>query len=273
MLELYHHGSSVCAAKVRLVLEEKELDFEKHYIDLLRGDQFHPDYLKLNPKGVVPTLVHDSKVITESTVICEYLEWVFPDTSRLIPADPVSHAEMLYWTKFVDEELHWACGTLTFMSSHRFTIGKMGPEKVNEFLDSTPVLSLASDWKVRKRRYIEDGFDDPDAHKAILVHELTLKKMDKALQNGPYLTGEDFTLADTALIPYLNRLHKLQMLDLWCKPYPNALQWFERMRQRSSFSSAVDKYLPPSLANDLETNGRKSWPRVEAILAQVRQQN
>ena len=65
MLELYHHGSSVCAAKVRIVLEEKGLEYKKHYIDILKGEQFNPDYLKINPKGVVPTLVDDGKIVTE----------------------------------------------------------------------------------------------------------------------------------------------------------------------------------------------------------------
>ena len=68
MFKLYHHGSSVCAAKVRLVLEEKDVEYEKHYLDILKGDQFDPDYLKINPKGVVPTLIHDEEVIFESSV-------------------------------------------------------------------------------------------------------------------------------------------------------------------------------------------------------------
>ena len=52
MLELYHHGSSVCAAKVRLILAEKNLDWTGHYLDILAGEQFNPDYLKLNPKAI-----------------------------------------------------------------------------------------------------------------------------------------------------------------------------------------------------------------------------
>ena len=42
MLELYHHGSSVCAAKVRMYMHEKDLDWEGHYIDILKGEQFTP---------------------------------------------------------------------------------------------------------------------------------------------------------------------------------------------------------------------------------------
>ena len=61
MLELYHHGSSVCAAKVRIVLAEKGLQWKGHYLDILKGDQFDPEYMKLNPKAVVPTLVLEGK--------------------------------------------------------------------------------------------------------------------------------------------------------------------------------------------------------------------
>ena len=59
MIELYHHGSSVCAAKVRLVLAENGIEWKGYYVDLLEGDQFSPDYIKLNPKAVVPTLVRN----------------------------------------------------------------------------------------------------------------------------------------------------------------------------------------------------------------------
>jgi ganglioside-induced differentiation-associated protein 1 len=77
MIELYHHGSSVCAAKVRFVLAEKDVAWTGHYVDILKGDQFDPSYLKLNAKAVVPTLVHDGVVVPESSVICEYLDEVF----------------------------------------------------------------------------------------------------------------------------------------------------------------------------------------------------
>ena len=79
MLVLYHHGSSVCAAKVRFALGEKGIQWQGHYLDILRGDQFAPDYQKLNPKAVVPTLVHDGQVIVESTVINEYIDETFPN--------------------------------------------------------------------------------------------------------------------------------------------------------------------------------------------------
>ena len=56
MLDLYHNGSSVCAAKVRILLAEKNIPWTGHYLDVLAGDQFDPDYLKLDPRAVVPTM-------------------------------------------------------------------------------------------------------------------------------------------------------------------------------------------------------------------------
>ena len=69
MLEFYHNDSSVCAAKIRIVLAEKNVPWYGHYLDVLAADQFDPEYLKLNPKAVVPTIVHDGNVVIESTVI------------------------------------------------------------------------------------------------------------------------------------------------------------------------------------------------------------
>jgi glutathione S-transferase len=79
MLELYNNTNSVCAQKVRLALTEKGLQAREHMLEL-QGDQFDPAYLKLNPNGVVPTLVHDGQPITESAVI--FTTWKTPSRNR-----------------------------------------------------------------------------------------------------------------------------------------------------------------------------------------------
>ena len=68
MLELYHNINSVCAQKVRIALEEKGQQAEEHVLTL-RGDQNEPAYLKLNPSGVVPTLVHDGAPVVERKLL------------------------------------------------------------------------------------------------------------------------------------------------------------------------------------------------------------
>src|SRR5262245_45536785 len=113
MLTLYHNDMSVCAAKVRTALTEKQLDCSLIPLDLRAGDARKPDYLKLNPNAVVPTLVHDGRVIIESTVICECIddEWPAPP---LKPLASLGRARMRLWTKQLDEGLHAAGGSLSF---------------------------------------------------------------------------------------------------------------------------------------------------------------
>src|SRR5262249_37723332 len=69
---------SRCAQKVRIALAEKGQQVQDH-IMTLRGDQYEPAYLKLNPNGVVPTLVHDGVPITESALILYYIDDAFPE--------------------------------------------------------------------------------------------------------------------------------------------------------------------------------------------------
>ena len=86
MLTLYHGANSVCSVKVRMVLAEKGLSWESRHIDLPKGEHLQPDYLKINPRAVVPVLDHDGVLIRESTVICEYLDGL-DDAVRLVPSD------------------------------------------------------------------------------------------------------------------------------------------------------------------------------------------
>ena len=80
MIELYHADMSTCAQKVRMILADKGLTWESHLFNLRQLDQHQPDYLKLNPNGVVPTICHFGTVVIESTVIDEYL-----DDAYLVP--------------------------------------------------------------------------------------------------------------------------------------------------------------------------------------------
>ncbi len=62
MLKLYHNAISTCSQKVRLVIAHKGLEFDSQDVDLFGGGQHEPEYVKLNPNHVVPTLVHHGEV-------------------------------------------------------------------------------------------------------------------------------------------------------------------------------------------------------------------
>jgi glutathione S-transferase len=267
VLILYHHGSSVCAAKVRLALAEKNLPWEGRYIDILKGDQFTPEFRQINPKSLVPVLIDDGHIVTESTVINEYLEDRYPQPT-IFPRDADLRAKMRTWTKAVDEHLHPACAALTFVSSHRHTLAKLGPEKLKEFLDNTPaVSSLSPTWKEDKRRYVEQGFDAPGAPEMIRLYDHYMRRMDDDLQRGPWLIGDMFTAADIAVIPYVNRLDMLGLSGLWeGGRLPRLDDWWRRVKARPSFKPQIIDQIPESLTNDLRTYGPRSWPEVKRIV-------
>ena len=98
-LTLYDFQGSPCARRVRAVLLEKGLTWTTRIVDLTKMEQKRPEYLALNPNGVVPTLVHGERVLYESNVITEYLDDVFPHP-RLYPIDPWLRAQAKMWQAF-----------------------------------------------------------------------------------------------------------------------------------------------------------------------------
>lgn len=171
MLELYHHGSSACAAQVRFVLEEKRLEWNSHVIDIFRGEQLQPEFQALNPKAVVPVLVHDAFVIPESTIICEYVEDAFPDWP-IYPTSPRGRAQVRFCTKAVDEELHPACSAITYIVSHCHTILRNGAGTFEDFLknggsEGAAARRLKWDW-------IQQGAGAPGAEERIRLYDTYL---------------------------------------------------------------------------------------------------
>jgi glutathione S-transferase len=256
MLELYHHGTSVCAAKIRIALAEKGLAWQGHYVDILKGEQQAPDYLKLNPKGVVPTLVHDGRVIRESTLIGEYLDETFPDPP-LTPVAPVNRYEMRLWTKRLDEELHPSCAVVTYAVSHRHAVIVNGPDAVDAYVNKAP-----PERRARRRQMLERGIDDPEARAALLVYDRFLADMETALADRPWLAGDRFSLAEVGVIPYVTRLDMLRLSGLWTKSRPRLTGWFERVKARPSFQPSLYGFVPPPLLALMKERGTEAWPQV-----------
>ena len=264
MIELYHHGSSVCAAKVRFALYEKGLAWTGRYIDILKGEQFDPAYRRINPKAVVPTLVHDGQIITESTVICEYIDEVWSDPP-LKPADAVGRARMRLWTKAVDEDIHPICAEITFVSCHRHIINRLPPPKLQEFLDSTPPQSVTPSWHSRKKELVTRGLGASNIAASFRLHDRYLQKMEAALQATRWLGGGDFSLADVAVAPYVNRLDMMGMSEIWAKR-PRLSDWWERIKARPTFAPAFLEWCPADLTSDLKVFGTQTWPEIKRLL-------
>src|SRR5271156_3846998 len=157
MIELYHFGFSTCSQKVRLVLAEKRIDFVSHEVDLMRGAQHAPEYVKLNPNHVVPTLVHDGTALIESTLINEYLDEVFPD-SPMLPSDARGRHSARLWTKLLDEKIQAAIAVVTFAIGPRNLLLQQPAEVRDANINAIPDVAE----RAARRSVIERGVDAPE---------------------------------------------------------------------------------------------------------------
>lgn len=238
MLELYHGYTSVCAQKARLTLAEKGLEWKSHVLNL-NGDQLDPAYLKLNPNGVVPTLVHNGHVIVESTVIIHYLDDIFP-TLPLMPRDPLDRTRAHLFKKLMDEYIHPACIVFTFATANRGPLASLSQEQRDVELAKMPLQRQAE----YKRAGIEEGIGSPKGKEATKSFEKLIQWIQESTERGPWLAGPDYSLADIAATPYMVRLEMLKLSRMWDHK-PGVAKWWERIKTRPSYEATITKWLRP----------------------------
>lgn len=259
MLELYHGTTSVCAQKARLTLAEKGLEWKSHLM-ALNGDQLDPAYLKLNPNGVVPTLVHDGNVLVESTVIMHYLDDAFLDPP-LMPRRPLDRARAHLFKKLMDEYIHPACIVFTFATANREPLARLSQEQRDAQLAKAP-LKRQSQYK---RAGVEEGLGSPMGKEASQSFEKLLKWIQESTERGPWLAGSEYSLADIAATPYIVRLEMLKLARMW-EQKPGVARWWERIKTRPSYEAAITKWLRPQDVDRYEKL-TDPWPEVSRNLA------
>lgn len=231
---LYHAEPGSNSLKVLQAMHEKGVTFESRYVDLTAFEQHSPEYLKINPAGQVPTLVHDGRVLTESTVINEYIDEVF-DGPPLRPRDPYDLAQMRIWTKLVDEVFRPA---LSFLAWDRLIPGLARSLPAGEFeqrLAKIPLAEKREKWTLAA----EGGFSDRE--RASWKRQLaeTAERIENALDGHDWLVADRFTLADIAVFAMAVSMPKSHP-DLWnSERTPRAMTWLARMRTRPGVAAAL----------------------------------
>jgi glutathione S-transferase len=268
MLTLYDFGNSVCCQKVRITLREKRLEWQPIRVDLFKAEQYDPKYLKLNPKGLVPTLVHDGQPIAESTLICEYLDDAFPEPP-LKPAHPAERAKMRLWSKYVDEGLFEGVTELSFSAMFRERMKTM-PEKIRQ-------VRFRNIGDPRRRdRFMstyEHGVNSPYVLHAIGAYDRAFKSMEESLaEGGPWLLGARPTLADINLMPLVARLAYLGLLEVWTAQRSHVNAWWERVQQWPSFKSGLSDLITETEYAEMRTHGPKIRDAVAARLAELKRE-
>ena len=257
MLELHHNALSSCSQKVRLVLAEKGLEYASHEVDLVGGGQHDPDYVKLNPNHVVPTLVDDGAAFIESTLINEYLDERYPDVP-MRPDDAAGRHAVRLWTNKLDA-LHPSCAVITFAIGPRPMLLQQ-PEEVRE-ANIAAIPDPA--YRARRRSVIEHGVEAPEFVGALVAHLDFLDEMDARLTSGPWLAGDRFGLADAGTLPYVLRMEHLAM-DALVADRKRVADWLLRVKARDAYRVAIEAWLPEPVLAMFRNNG-------EAVAAQVRE--
>jgi glutathione S-transferase len=233
MFELYHDWDSVCSVKVRFCLEEKGVDWIDRRLDLCAYEHITPDYLKLNPNGVVPTLVHDGRPVIESSVINEYIDEVVP-APALKPADPLARAKMRAWVKFEDDALHPSIRPASYALMIKPVVASLPQQTIEQMVRLHPNRDRAANWL----KTIKEPVDSSAVAAARSKADAALDRMEGELvQNGPWLAGETFSLADIACAPMIDRMEWLMMAALWSHR-PALSDWIERIKARKAYHKA-----------------------------------
>lgn len=262
-LILYHGTRSVCSGKVRVALAEKGLAYESRVVDLYAGEQFSPWYLRLNPAGVVPTLVGDEGPITESSVIVQYVDDL-SDESPLMPFDPYAAAlARRYLLRCLD--IHAATNSLTFAVAGRFRELKKSESEREAGYARMPSPAAAA----KRRDLVDNGVNSAFVDGAVRSFAALFKDMDADLgKRGDWVLGR-FSLADIALIAYVDRLDRLGLNRFWTVAHPAVDGWLERFKQRPSYAAGIEAFNEAAGAPDAYRRefGLEAWPVIGAKLA------
>jgi glutathione S-transferase len=229
MLELYHASISTCSQKVRMVLAEKQLAWTDHRIIFGNGDHLTPEYLSLNPNGVVPTLVHDGGVVIESSVINEYLDDVFP-MHPLRPTSKLELAHMRAWRQYIDEV---PTPSIRYPSFNAYFVSRFKSLTEEGFRAEAERRPLRRDFYLKMGR---TGFPQSEVDAAVRRLRDTLERMERALEKTQWLANDMFTLADIGVMPSVVRMEDLSLEDQW-KDLPAVTDWYRRLRERPAFAT------------------------------------
>jgi glutathione S-transferase len=229
-LVLYNAPQSTCSQRVRFVLNAKGLAFEEVKLDLFAGDQLKPEYLGINPNGVVPTLLHDGEPIVDSAVIIEYLDELHPEPQPLRPAGALGLARMRSLIRFIDEvptpAVRIPSYNIAFLPHYQAMTE-------DEFLAVAESKPLRKEFLLKMGR---TGFPKEEMDSALERLARAVKRMDEtiATSGGPWMMGGQLTLADIAMMPNIVRMDDINLGYLW-EGRLNIPRWLDAIRGHAAF--------------------------------------
>jgi glutathione S-transferase len=233
-LQLYHYEPSANSMKPLLCLAEKGIPYESHYVDLHNFEQHSEAFVALNPNGQVPVLIHNGAVITESTVINEYLDEVFPGT-RLVPQDPVTRARMRIWNKFVDEYFCPALSRIGWSVLVPKIAARLKSGELEEALKKVPLEEQRRKWLTAAT----ESFTPEELSEARRQVSVSVQRMENILRSSQWLAGDEYSLADVNTYSMAAGVPRLIPEAMSEETSPRSIDWLQRMNARPAVQAAL----------------------------------
>ncbi len=233
MLELHHWEPSVDSGEPLICLKEKRLPFESRYVDLLQWQQHRPEFLRLNPSGQVPVLVHDGRAITESGLVMLYLEEAFPERP-LVPSSLAEQYEVHFWIKYVEERM---APYVTLLGWHGIT----RPALQRATLDGgrRTLEQLPQERRELWEKALDDAYSDEEIALAGDSLAAAARKLERALERSEWLAGGTYSLADIAVVLTARALRVVAPDLLSAGRAPRTLEWLRRLEARPAIRETL----------------------------------
>ena len=232
-VHLFHFATSNCSQRVRLVLEEKGVNWNSHHVDLVKCENADPAFIQINPKGVVPVLVHDGKTIIESNDIIRYIDEHFEGPIL----SPANQADLVYLEESVVRSSGFQ-GALKLLS-HEFLfkpVRRMNERQLEMYSEGTRNSELT---EFMREFSSKEGFSHERIVSAVMESQEILDGLESRLASKRWLTGDDFGLTD---ISWVVNLHRLEQMHYPLGDYPHVEAWLQKMRARPAFAKAVSQF-------------------------------
>ena len=231
-LHLYHAGLSNCSMRVRWLLDEKGLDWTSHPLNLGRQENLADWYFRINPKGLVPSLIDDGVPVTESIDILYYLEDKYPKPS-FVPSDAEEAAKVRDWADHATQ--------LHMKAVKTYVYGSMGgATKRRSDMERYAQIEPDSDLVEFHKKSL-DGFAPEEVETATGMLRDVFDRMEARLRDHDYLVGDSLTLADIAWAP---QYVVLSSIGFDFSAYPRITAWNERLSKRPAYKSAIPDWMP-----------------------------
>lgn len=240
---LLHFAGSACSQKLRIFLNLKEIDWISHHIDLIKNEQFDSWYLGINPRGLVPTLVHNGNVHIESNDIMQYIESVNTDVVLF----PNEHINEIIESLEYEDSLHIDLRTLTFRFIVPHKLGKKDLKLLDEKENFKGTIQGDLDKNKQKeidfwKQHYKNGITDDQVIKSANNFIVALDKLEKKLSENKYILNDNLSILDVAWFISINRIIITGFPVKY--NYPNIKAWFQMLSSDKRFSREVKGNMP-----------------------------